>query len=111
MSAVKRHQRDGQPVPGLYRHHKGQFYLVHGIAEHTETSEPFVVCQALYGAGALWVRPRSMFLESVRVNDREAPRFELVGESRLLRVALIRKVLAWRLRRRRPASEHSAVTF
>src|SRR5438132_324214 len=38
-----------EPRPGLYRHYKGNDYRVLGLARHSETLEPLVVYQALYG--------------------------------------------------------------
>ena len=64
-------------VPGLYRHHKGQRYRVLGTARHSETLEPLVVYQALYGEHGLWVRPAAMFAESVTVDGACVPRFAL----------------------------------
>lgn len=64
-------------VPGLYRHYKGQRYRVLGTARHSETLEPLVVYQALYGEHGLWVRPAAMFAESVSVEGRTVPRFAL----------------------------------
>ena len=51
--------------PGRYRHFKGGEYEVQGIATHSETGEQLVVYTPLYGEGGLWVRPLSMFLETV----------------------------------------------
>jgi hypothetical protein len=65
------------PIPGLYRHYKGQPYRVLGTARHSETMEPLVVYQALYGEHGLWVRPSAMFMESVSVDGRLQPRFAL----------------------------------
>lgn len=67
------------PQPGLYRHYKGNDYRVLGLARHSETLEPLVVYQALYGERGLWVRPAAMFGESVEVNGRRQPRFAYVG--------------------------------
>ena len=50
---------------GKYRHYKGNEYEVTGIAIHSETLEPMVVYRALYGDGELWVRPASMWNETV----------------------------------------------
>ncbi len=61
--------------PGKYRHYKGRDYQVLGTATHSETGEVLVVYRALYGAGGLWVRPLKMFCESVKVADRDVPRF------------------------------------
>lgn len=65
---------------GKYRHYKGKEYEVLGVARHSETLESLVVYRALYdspefGSGALWVRPLSMFTETIVVEDREIPRF------------------------------------
>ncbi|WP_280325589.1 DUF1653 domain-containing protein [Pseudomonas sp. BN102] len=65
--------------PGLYRHYKGQQYRVIGIARHSETEEELVVYQALYGEYGLWVRPLSMFAETVQVNGEQIARFALVS--------------------------------
>ena len=50
---------------GKYRHYKGNFYEVIGIARHSETLEPMVVYRALYGEGGIWVRPAEMWNETV----------------------------------------------
>lgn len=63
---------------GIYQHYKGQQYRVTGVAQHSETEEYMVVYQALYGAFGLWVRPLSMFLESVEVAGQRQPRFTLL---------------------------------
>ena len=65
--------------PGLYRHYKGQQYRVLGVARHSETEEDLVIYQALYGEFGLWVRPLSMFTESVEVNGEKVPRFALIS--------------------------------
>lgn len=67
------------PAPGRYRHYKGNFYQVIGVATHTETREELVVYRALYGEGWLLVRPLAMFLESVEHEGAVKPRFELCG--------------------------------
>ena len=51
--------------PGKYRHFKGNEYEVIGIANHSETMDPMVVYRALYGEGGLWVRPASMWDETI----------------------------------------------
>lgn len=52
-------------VNRVYRHFKGDYYLVVDIARHSETGEDYVVYRKLYGDGGLWVRPLTMFLEPV----------------------------------------------
>jgi len=67
-----------QIQPGVYRHYKGPEYRVFGVARHSESEEWLVFYQALYGEFGLWVRPLSMFLESVEVDGEQVPRFALV---------------------------------
>ena len=55
--------------PGVYRHFKGNLYRLIGIASHSETLEPMVVYQALYGDFGIWARPLAMFLEDVTLPD------------------------------------------
>ena len=72
-------QAHGEAVkPGRYRHYKGKDYEVLGCARHSETEEEFVVYRALYGARGLWVRPVSMFLETVTVDGTPVPRFRFL---------------------------------
>ena len=52
-------------LPGRYRHFKGNEYEVIAIAKHSETREDMVVYRALYGEYGLWVRPASMWNETV----------------------------------------------
>ena len=52
----------------IYRHFKGDLYLVEDVARHSETNEEYVVYRKLYGDCSLWIRPKEMFLSPV---DRE----------------------------------------
>ncbi|MCG3778726.1 MAG: hypothetical protein JW388_1451 [Nitrospira sp.] len=62
--------------PGRYRHYKnGYEYEVLEVARHSETEEEFVVYRALYGERGLWIRPLTMFLETVLVKGLPYPRF------------------------------------
>ena len=61
--------------PGKYRHFKGKEYEVLGVAKHSETLEPMVVYRALYGEGGLWVRPASMWNETVEQEGKIVKRF------------------------------------
>ena len=49
----------------VYRHFKGDHYLVEDVACHSETGEEYVIYRKLYGDGSLWIRPKAMFLEKV----------------------------------------------
>lgn len=66
--------------PGRYRHYKGNDYEILGVARHSETEEEVVVYRALYGEGGLWVRPLTMFLETVLIEGQPCPRFQFVAE-------------------------------
>ncbi|MEU5260855.1 DUF1653 domain-containing protein [Amycolatopsis sp. NPDC021455] len=61
--------------PGRYVHYKGGEYEVLGVARHSETEEELVVYRALYGEMGLWVRPVTMFTETVETPDGRVPRF------------------------------------
>ncbi len=65
--------------PGIYQHFKGNRYRVLCIARHSETLEPMVVYQALYGDGGVWVRPAAMWNEQVSREDYSGPRFIFVA--------------------------------
>lgn len=65
--------------PGRYRHYKGKDYAVFRVARHSETEELLVVYRTLYGERGWWVRPYSMFTETVIVDGRERPRFEYIA--------------------------------
>ena len=49
----------------IYRHFKGDYYLVEAVAQDSETNADMVIYRKLYGDGGLWVRPLSMFLSKV----------------------------------------------
>ena len=60
------------PEPGLYRHYKGGLYTLISIVRHSETEEPLVSYRS-ERAGTLWVRPLSMWSETVDGQPRFAP--------------------------------------
>ncbi len=69
-------------TPGRYRHFKGNEYEVLGVARHSETLEDMVVYRALYGDGGLWVRPASMWSETVEKDGYRSPRFVPVEDEK-----------------------------
>lgn len=60
----------------VYRHYKGDLYLVEDIARHSETDEKMVIYRGLYENGPLWCRPYDLFVDEVDKNGQKY-RFEL----------------------------------
>jgi len=74
-----------QIKPGKYKHFKGHLCNVIGIAKHSETLEEFVV----YihpdpikdeEENSMWIRPKSMFLDTVEKDGKQIPRFEFIED-------------------------------
>ena len=65
-------------TPGRYRHFKGGEYEVLAVATHSETHEPLVVYRPLDNAAGWWVRPLTMFRETVAHDGKTVPRFTFV---------------------------------
>ena len=63
---------------GKYRHFKGNEYEVLGLAKDSETLETVVIYKALYGENDLWVRPASMWNETVERDGKIQKRFVFV---------------------------------
>jgi hypothetical protein len=73
------------PVGSIFEHYKGKHYKIITIARAEANLELCVVYQALYtssdfGDHAIWIRPLTMFLETVVIADQEIPRFRLIAE-------------------------------
>lgn len=49
----------------VYKHFKGDYYLVEDVALHSETKEEYVIYRRLYEDGGLWIRPLEMFTSEV----------------------------------------------
>ncbi len=49
----------------IYKHFKGDLYLVIGEAQYSEDDTILVLYRALYGNGKLYARPKDMFLSEV----------------------------------------------
>ena len=69
-------------INGIYRHFKGDYYIVKDIVIYSETKEEMVLYQGLYGECLRYVRPKDMFLSEVDhekyPNVTQKYRFELV---------------------------------
>ena len=51
---------------GVYKHYKGDLYIVEDIIYHSETCEKMVAYRAWYGDNKLWCRPYDIFLDEVK---------------------------------------------
>jgi hypothetical protein len=66
---------------GRYRHYKGGEYEVVGVVRHSETLEALVLYRPLYNETGLWVRPYSMFVETVEIDGCTQARFAPIATS------------------------------
>ncbi len=67
---------------GVYKHYKGEHYLVLGLGRHSETEERLVVYVPLYlrEGPRIALRPVELFLDEIEVNGKTMPRFTYVGQ-------------------------------
>ncbi len=63
-------------VNTTYKHYKGNYYTLLYIATHSETLEKYVVYQQQYGNKEIWIRPYTMFFETIEINGIAQKRFE-----------------------------------
>ena len=68
-------------IKGIYKHFKGDYYIVEDIAYDSETNQKFVVYRQLYGDTNLYIRKEDVFLSPVDVlkypNSTQKYRFQL----------------------------------
>ncbi len=67
---------------GHWQHFKGKEYEVLYLAKHSETLEPMVVYRALYGDCGVWVRPATMWTETIERDGIKQKRFTYIGEEK-----------------------------
>ena len=63
-------------IKGIYKHYKGDLYIIEDVGTNSETLEKMVIYRALYGDNKLWIRPYDMFFDEVNKNNQKY-RFEL----------------------------------
>ncbi|EKE29746.1 MAG: protein of unknown function DUF1653 [uncultured bacterium (gcode 4)] len=64
-----------------YRHFKWKEYEVIWISRHSETLEEFVVYRHSFWDNSLWIRPLTMFTETVEKDGKIIPRFKYIWET------------------------------
>lgn len=70
----------GLQKDGVYRHFKGNEYVIVGFGKDTETEDIQVVYKRLgESGGQIWIRPAAMFAEKIIRDGQEIPRFEFIG--------------------------------
>ena len=72
-------------IKGVYRHFKGNYYIVEHIAKSSETMEELVAYRKLCNPEILWIRPLKMFVEKIDKNREsnitgQEQRFQLAEE-------------------------------
>lgn len=63
-------------IKGIYKHYKGDYYLVEEIALDSSNLKRLVIYRGLYENSPLWVREEKEFLEEIP-NENQKYRFEL----------------------------------
>ena len=69
-------------IHGIYKHFKGDYYLVEELAKDSETLEDVVIYRKLYEDGTCFVRPLTDFIGEVNhdkyPNVKQKYKFELI---------------------------------
>lgn len=72
---------------GKYQHFKGSYYRVLHVGKHSETEEYMVVYYPLYGSieqtgePEIWLRPLTMFDETITRDGKTFKRFAFVSDN------------------------------
>ncbi len=65
---------------GKYKHFKGNVYEVVAIGKHSETLDDMVVYRSVKNENDVWIRPLSMWEESVVFEGKTVSRFTYIEE-------------------------------
>lgn len=63
-------------VKGIYRHYKGDYYIVEDIALDSDNLQKLVIYRGLYENSPLWARPYDEFISTIDEKSSKK-RFEL----------------------------------
>ncbi len=78
---------------GKYRHFKGGEYEVLGLGKNSETEEDTVIYKSI-ATGETWLRPASMWTETIKRDGCEGPRFVKIDDNASLKQTSSRRELA-----------------
>lgn len=81
-------------INGIYRHFKGDYYLVLAKAINSETLEEYVVYRALYGNNDLWIRPLTLFLSEV--DHKKYPNIKEKYKFELQKIKSVKGLIKWK---------------
>lgn len=81
-------------INGIYRHFKGDYYLVLAKAINSETLEEYVIYRALYGNNDLWIRPLALFLSEV--DHKKYPNVKEKYKFELQKIKSVKDVIKWK---------------
>lgn len=79
---------------GVYRHYKGNEYLLLMEAKDSSSQESMVVYQDYQDETKIWTRSKKEFLSDVEIDGETKPRFEFIGEENNSWEAKYRRALA-----------------
>lgn len=64
---------------GIYKHFKGELYIVVDLAMHSESEEQYVIYHNINNKDKLWIRPINMFNDLIENEKLKIKRFEFLG--------------------------------
>lgn len=68
-------------LAGIYRHFKGNYYEVLGVATDVDSGEEMILYRQMYDVFGYWMRPKDMFLGERMTENGPVIRFKKVGVS------------------------------
>lgn len=68
-------------IAGIYRHFKGNYYEVVGLAIDVDSKEEFVLYRQMYDVFGYWMRPKDMFFGERMTESGPVARFVKIGIS------------------------------
>lgn len=71
-------------IGGIYEHYKGTRVKVIGLGFDSESLQPLVFYIHLED-GVMWARPQKMFLESIKLNNKQVERFKKIKQKILIK--------------------------